>query len=239
MTPKDMSLLELIRDLERYKLECEGGHMESCAPFIELKRRIVDADPNDLVEDGWMEVFSGEKVWFLDPKPEHLSIEDISESLSKKCRYNGHCAGFYTVAEHSCHISDYIMATTGDVTLAFCGLMHDAAEPYVGDAVRPLKRKLINFAEIERKFDLAICAKWGLPEPWPKIVKDCDSRILVDERRALMTRGLLRGNTWATDSLEPLRVMIGCWYPDIAKAEFMERFERLATMRLPRLSHAG
>lgn len=53
----------------------------------------------------WMFTYTGAKFWPLDPRPEEMPIETIAYALSKQCRYAGHVARFFSVAEHSIWIT--------------------------------------------------------------------------------------------------------------------------------------
>lgn len=54
----------------------------------------------------WMQTYGGMKFWPLDPDPDRIIIEDIAHALSNICRYGGHARKFYSVAEHSIHVSN-------------------------------------------------------------------------------------------------------------------------------------
>ena len=69
----------------------------------------------------------GIEFYPLDPRPDEILIHDIAHSLSLQCRWAGHCSEFYSVAEHSIRVSDYLLETCGP-SLALVGLMHDASE---------------------------------------------------------------------------------------------------------------
>ena len=83
----------------------------------------------------WMQTYTGQKFFPLDPKPEEINIEDIAHALSQMCRFSGHTSTFYSVAQHSILCS----RLAGCEEVAFAALLHDAAEAYVGDMIRPLK----------------------------------------------------------------------------------------------------
>ena len=77
---------------------------------------------------------------------------------------------------------------------------------------------------LERRFDEAICARFGVGEHlltagW---IKDADRRILLDERAALLSPP---PKSWgdAIESLQPLGVVIEAWPAERAKAEWLNR----------------
>lgn len=138
----------------------------------------------------WTQTHSG-KAWnTLDPEPMDVHLRDIAVSLSRQCRFNGHCRRFYSVAEHCIHITGAIYDETGDGRLALYGLLHDAAEAYIGDIVQPLKGQLPAIKSIERINLRAILT--GLGIDWTHYVLheatiiDYDLRMLATEKRDLM-----------------------------------------------------
>jgi len=168
----------------------------------------------------WMQTYGGQRFWPLDPRADEVDIWDIAHSLSMQCRYAGHCLQFYSVAEHCVHIARWLDARGHDRQTCLWGLLHDAGEAYVLDMVRPLKRSLPQFEAIERRVMSAVTGHFRLPLGVPEIVKECDNRILVDEKMQNMRPGL----AWSTDGLEPLDVTLRFWSPDRAKVEFFDTF---------------
>lgn len=75
----------------------------------------------------------------------NISLAHIVRSLSQICRFNGSTPYHYSVGQHSLIVVEYMKQvlniTEPDVLRA--GLLHDAAEAYVGDIVRPLKNHII------------------------------------------------------------------------------------------------
>jgi hypothetical protein len=125
---------------------------------------------------------SGLYLNLLDPSPASIEFVDIAVALTSTCRFGGHTRTFYSVAEHSLAVASMLHRQTGDPELALAGLLHDAAEAYIGDMVRPLKRsgRLDEFAVIEANLARAIEVRFDL-DPGalddPR-VHQCDQDIL-------------------------------------------------------------
>lgn len=129
----------------------------------------------------WIQTYTGARFWPLDPRPEDVHLEDIAHALAHQCRYGGHCRVHYSVAQHSIEVARAV--PTGDRRAA---LLHDAAEAYLVDLPRPVKRMLPGYAEMEAAVWAAIAARFGLPAELPASVHEADERILADEARWLM-----------------------------------------------------
>lgn len=167
----------------------------------------------------WMQTFTGQKFYSLDPRPEEVVPEDIAHALGFLCRFGGHSTHFYSVAEH-CVLMSYAVEPKN----ALWALLHDATEAYVGDMVRPLKRHMPAFCEVEDEVMAAICTRFGLDPTFPEEVHDADNRILVNERKAVMVN---TSHDWYTDGLEPLPVSIAGWYPKLAEQNYLYRLNEL------------
>jgi len=166
---------------------------------LKRARHIAEALPWVLripAEDYFIETASGRRFWLRDPDPGAITIDDIATSLSKICRYTGHCAEFYSVAEHSLHMARYAYRTGLGPEIAMQCLLHDAHEAYVGDHSYPAKRVFPAFKMFDRRVVRAISDALGfeireLPE-----VRHLDRLITLDERRLLMSR---TQNIWQHD----------------------------------------
>lgn len=171
----------------------------------------------------WMQTYTGRRFWPLDPRTEEVFIEDIAHALSLQCRYAGHCLRFYSVAEHSVLLAEWLQANGYDRETCLWGLLHDAGEAYVLDMIRPLKRSIPEFSRVEQRVLNVVTARYQLyPHP-PEIVKEVDNRILVDEKAQNMAPGLV----WGIDSLEALGVSLQFWNPGQAEHNFLSLFKEL------------
>lgn len=173
----------------------------------------------------WIQTASGLKFPLLEIDQNSILIEDIAHALSMLCRFNAQCLRFYSVAEHSVHVSYEISPD-----LALVGLMHDAAEAYIGDVPSPLKEHLSKFQEIEDHLIAAIAERFGFMMPAKggadhRELKRADKQLLVDEKAAIMAP---EPEPWPSDA-PPVKESgrIECWPSEIAKARFMTRFEEL------------
>ena len=125
-----------------------------------------------------LSTWSGGKFDFTNPDPESVHISDIAHALSLQCRFNGHINEFYSVAEHSVLVADMLFEKHADPKLALTGLLHDAAEAYIGDVVSPLKHLLPEFLLYEAEVEKCISVKFGIPYPLPDEVKGADKAAL-------------------------------------------------------------
>lgn len=171
----------------------------------------------------WMQVHSGGQFWPLDPRPEDVHIEDIAHALSMICRYQGHTSRFYSVAEHSVLVAQAMGGYGANNSLILRALLHDAAEAYICDVVRPLKRCLVGYAEAEERIEQVIWERFGLPSYAVGLVKEIDNLILYDEAKALMGVHCI---AWHEQFAPGLGVEIVGWAPAIAEAAFLEAFHQ-------------
>ena len=170
----------------------------------------------------WIQTFSGKRLDLDPPNPDQIDIEDIAHGLSMLRRFNGQCTRFYSVAEHSVHVSHEIASEQ-----ALIGLLHDAAEAYLGDVPSPLKKQLGQFKTFEDQMEAAIGEKFDIK---PNLFKDrelkrADFQVLIDEQVVLMVDPPEPWPPGAPDVKDVSR--IECWGPADAKQKFLERFAEL------------
>ena len=127
--------------------------------------------------------YAGIQFDLLNPKPEDIHIADIAHALSQQCRYNGHCDSFYSVAQHSVLVSQVVPPG-----LAVRALLHDAAEAYVGDIVRAVKRLpwlRASWEAFESTIQDVICESFGIEAEMAPEIKEADDRMALTEMRDL------------------------------------------------------
>lgn len=129
-------------------------------------------------DPGMMTTYTRRRINPLKMTPEDVDIRDIARALTMQCRYAGHVGTFYSVAEHSVRVSDEL-AGTG---LELAGLLHDAAEAYLGDLIRPLKHGPMGeaYLEAEAHVEECIAKAFGLPHPMPPEVMEADRKVLTE-----------------------------------------------------------
>ncbi len=86
-----------------------------------------------------LETVSGRKINVLNPDPKDIDIEDIAWHLSRLPRFCGATIPSipYSVAQHSIQVMREFPIT--DPLMQLHGLLHDAAEAYIGDIPSPIK----------------------------------------------------------------------------------------------------
>ena len=135
------------------------------------------------MKEVWIQTVSGKRVDLPTPKPEQIDINDITYALAMKCRFNGQCKKFYSVAEHSIRVSWLLPEG-----LSLAGLLHDANEAYLPDIPRPVKELIPDYKRVESLMEEAINKKYGieLSEEDKRHIKRADNVMLATEARDLM-----------------------------------------------------
>ena len=157
----------------------------------------------------WIPTASGGRIHLLNPRPEDINPWDIATALSHLCRYNGQVKKFYSVAQHT-----LLVWSITDPQYHRWSLLHDAAEAYLGDMVKPLKETAVGvpFKAVEHVIMSAIRARFNLPEIEPPEVKRADLIALATEREHVI------GDTRPWPQLPPdvrpvSATMLRAWWP--------------------------
>lgn len=153
----------------------------------------------------FIQTYTGKRFDFdglIAHEPQPICLEDIAHALSNIGRFGGHTRWFYSVAEHSWLVAAILCDATDEPWHSEhvrAALLHDAAEAYVGDLMRPLKIR-DDMAQFRRLEDLAmkqIMLHFGITSRLdPCMIKIADEIALSIEMRDLMTfvdDGLLEG----------------------------------------------
>lgn len=139
--------------------------------------------------EAWIQTYRGRRFWPLEPHSMDVDILDIAHSLSMQCRFGGHTAVFYSVAEHCIRVANELPDH-----LKLAGLMHDAAEAYLLDVPTPLKKMMGGYADAEKRVMTAIAQRYDFEYPVlspldEKRLEEADMSLLLMEAKAFM-----RGN---------------------------------------------
>ena len=159
--------------------------------------------------------YTGKNFSFLDPQPEDICIEDIAHHLSLICRFNGACDRFYSVAQHSVHVSEMVSPTSQ-------ALLRDAGEAYYGDITNPFKQVLEEicgneFKQILERVDKAIFDRFNVPYPIDFDVKQADRMMLNLEWSNFMAHDISINEEWAGQG-----AMVP-WGNELAEAVFLKK----------------
>jgi hypothetical protein len=175
--------------------------------------------PMPIRKGDWICTNSGVHYYPLDPRAHEVRITDIAYALSKLCRYGGHCSDFYSVAEHSV-LASYLVPAR----LALSALLHDAAEAYLVDLPRPIKRHIVLYQQIEHMNEIMVARHFRLRADFASCgaVRAADEMMLTCEMMKLMPHTM-----WRFSDLGPAPLPIRCWDHNEAALQFMTRYLEL------------
>lgn len=112
----------------------------------------------------YMNTYSGKLFSVIHPETDSIDVVDIAHALSLLCRGNGHVKHFYSVGQHCINCARLAKARGYSYEVQFACLLHDASEAYMSDVIRPLKKDLPYYQEIEHKLLTVIFEKYGIKE---------------------------------------------------------------------------
>lgn len=164
---------------------------------------------------------SGRWIDPFNPDPNQVHIGDLAHHLANQCRFTGATKFFYSVAQHSCLVSDQLPPE-----LKLHGLMHDASEAYLSDIASPVKKHddCQFYRQIESGIQEVIYEKYGLPPCTLYGVTYVDQRMLATEAEQLMPPNWQVDYSDPSVEYKPFPIKIKTWTHARAKKEFMERF---------------
>ncbi len=202
--------------------ECEFNDLVRRRDRLLAQVEAYDAEHNVGRVGHWQVTAGGTRFWPDDPRPGEVHVEDVAHHLSMLCRYCGAVRRFFSVAHHSVLVSRIVSPEA-----ALAGLLHDAAEAYLGDVISPVKSKLPAFHEAEARIMLAVCERFGLDGSdealWAE-VKRGDEVLLATEFRDLAYPNV----RYAEPREPPMAERIGrTWGTARGEREFLSRFQEL------------
>lgn len=166
------------------------------------------------METLYISTYRGNRFYPHEPRIDTIDIEDIAHGLAYQCRFNGQTADFYSVAQHSLIVADLV-----EPRLRRAALLHDAAEAYLGDMVKPLKRLVPEFARIEEAVTALIAEAFAVDFSDYGAIKRADLIALATEKRDLMPQS---AEAWSyLQGVDPLQARIQPWSPAQAKEAFL------------------
>lgn len=164
---------------------------------------------------------SGRYFYPLDPQPGDFDVRDVAHKLAFQCRYGGGTIHYYSVAEH-CVLLSHVVPPA----FALDALLHDRAEAYWQDLIRPKKRLCQPwYGIVEEEIERVSAPVFNVQHPIPRVVMEADYRICIDEKQQAYTAPYEAENDLEVG--EPLGVTLQYWSPETAKTRFMQRYLEL------------
>lgn len=131
---------------------------------------------------------SGTNVSIESPNPETIFLSDIAHALSRTTRFGGHIV----VDHYGCNAQQHCCVNLG-IALEYSKaelkavLLHDAAEAYLGDVIRPLKVNLPLYHEYELRFEAVLAEKFDVSfNSFANQIKFVDNVLLMKEKALLL-----------------------------------------------------
>lgn len=115
--------------------------------------------------DGTMRTLSGKILNLVHPTSDMIDINDIASGLANNSHFAGQTPYFFSIAQHCVMVCDAYCFQNPEASnsMKLLALLHDAAEAYVGDVIKPLKVMLPDYSEIEKKIMNAVACRFELP----------------------------------------------------------------------------
>ena len=125
--------------------------------------------------DGCIRTYTGIKLNLFNPHPGMIHRLDIIKGLSYKPHFGGQSPAFFSIAAHSLLVRDLANEENErSVNMVRAALLHDAAEAYIGDMIKPLKVHLPLFVDVERGLMAVIFGHFEVDPEWLLFLKKYD-----------------------------------------------------------------
>lgn len=183
-----------------------------------------------------MTTFTGRRFDMEDFDPSDISIRDVAHHLALINRFRGATTVPVSVAQHSVWVSRLC-----DDRVALQGLLHDAAEAYLGDVVKWQKEDpgYSKFREIEDRLQRAIFLKYGCPVEQDPSVTEADrlavcweARLFTMNKKCHVPDELTNRYTLSPAQEHNFDIIVGreAWHWQIAESKFLDRFRDLTKL---------
>lgn len=184
------------------------------------RSRLPVTGPEDR-RGGWIQTFSGNRFWPMDPRAADVHLEDVAHHLAMRVRYMGAGRLFYSVGQHSVLLSE---AVEGGPEVAYAALHADDPEYVLPDIPSPVKPFIPGWKYIEGAAEQAIVIEaFGVQPDALPLVKPYDRRIVADEVASNLAPSL---HPWKVRP-EPLGILIEPWSPEVTEARYLQRHHEL------------
>lgn len=189
------------------------------------------------LDDPTITTFSGKTWHFVNPDPNDVDIIDLAHHTGNICRFHGATKVFYSVAQHNICVGGLLgeKAPLEQVVTRYVawGLIHDAAEAYLGDVASPWKHLLPfeYYRDIEAKTVKVIIEALGLDiGDAPPELKEVDRDVFFREQAYLMNPPHSPDNPYVGKGLK-----WGVLPPHVAAVKWLECMEAVREDLKPRI----
>lgn len=173
------------------------------------------------MNEHWITTLDGRRfyLWGKQRKQNQFYPPTVATALSRMCRWAGHTQWHYSVAQHCVEVALHLPPS-----LRLAGLLHDAAEAYIGDISSPLKALIKSegvwiVQRAERLIVEWLCGWHNIPVKDMERVKEVDDQAAATELRDLISTD----HAWCKLP-EPWDEPLHCWDRDYARDKWLELY---------------
>lgn len=146
--------------------------------------------PIAAVESGMICTITGKKFNLFEPAPDMIDIQDIAYGLANKGHFSGFSPRYFSIAEHCIMVCDELSLWHDELPnhAKLLALLHDAAEAYIGDMVKPLKVRMPDFVAVENRIMAVIAERFDMDMAFMPHIKPVDIFIQNIEYKAFFQK---------------------------------------------------
>lgn len=130
-----------------------------------------------------IKTFLGKRIYPFEIHRDSIAFDDIAHALSNQCLYLGHAVDFYSAAQHSVLVSLHC-----DEEHALAGLLHHAAEAYVGTVAAPFlaDNHCPTYVQVKKKVEELLADVYGYEYPLHPSVIEANAILEATEARDIV-----------------------------------------------------